>query len=84
MRYHFFLHYGWFFQNLEKDFIPILLHTTVNQTKFQFAAQSLRRKGPIILGVEFWGKFKKPALGRLNLRNASNNLRNAEHSNFIS
>ena len=29
MRYHFFLHYGWFFQNLEKDFIPILLHTTV-------------------------------------------------------
>ena len=30
MRYHFFLHYGWFFQNLEKDFIPILLHTTVS------------------------------------------------------
>ena len=29
MRYHFFLHYGWFFQNLEKVFIPILLHTTV-------------------------------------------------------
>ena len=29
MRYHFFLHYGWFFQNLEKDFIPILLHMTV-------------------------------------------------------
>ena len=29
MRYHFFLHYGWFFQNLEKDFIPILLHRTV-------------------------------------------------------
>ena len=29
MRYHFFLHYGWFLQNLEKDFIPTLLHTTV-------------------------------------------------------
>ena len=30
MRYHFFLHYGWFLQNLEKDFIPTLLHTTVH------------------------------------------------------
>ena len=29
MRYHLFLHYGWFLQNLEKDFIPTLLHTTV-------------------------------------------------------
>ena len=29
MRYHFFLHYGWFLQNFEKDFIPTLLHTTV-------------------------------------------------------
>ena len=29
MRYHFLLHYGWFLQNLEKDFIPTLLHTTV-------------------------------------------------------
>ena len=31
MRYHFFLHYGWFLQNLEKDFIPTLLHTTVGR-----------------------------------------------------
>ena len=30
MRYHFFLHYGWFLQNFEKDFIPTLLHTTVD------------------------------------------------------
>ena len=29
MRYHFFLHYGWFLQNFEKDFIPTLLHMTV-------------------------------------------------------
>ena len=33
MRYHFFLHYGWFFQNFEKDFIPTLLHTTVRRKK---------------------------------------------------
>ena len=30
MRYHFFLHYGWFLQSFEKDFIPTLLHTTVD------------------------------------------------------
>ena len=42
------------------------------------------RNGPIRLGVEFWGKFKKPALGRSNLRNAQKNLRNAERSNYQS
>ena len=29
MRYHLFLHYGWFLQNLGKDFIPSNMHTTV-------------------------------------------------------
>ena len=29
MRYHLFLHYGWFLQNLGKDFIPSIMHTTV-------------------------------------------------------
>ena len=29
MRYHFFLQYGWFLQNLGKDFIPTNMHTTV-------------------------------------------------------
>ena len=42
------------------------------------------RNGPIRLGVEFWGKFKKQALGRSNLRNASKNLINAEGSDFQS
>ena len=36
MRYHFFLHYGWFLQNFEKDFIPTLLHTTVSQKSILF------------------------------------------------
>ena len=29
-------------------------------------------------GTEFWGKFKKRAVGRSNLRNTSTNLRNAQ------
>ena len=28
-RYHLFLHFGWFFQNREKDFIPTLLQKNV-------------------------------------------------------
>ena len=30
MRYHFFLYYGWFLQNLRKDFIQTNMHTTVH------------------------------------------------------
>ena len=30
MRYHFFLHYGWFFQNLRKEAVQTFMHTTVN------------------------------------------------------
>ena len=29
MRYHFFLHYGWFFQNLGKKAVRTFMHTTV-------------------------------------------------------
>ena len=32
LRYHFFLHCRWFLRNLEKDFIPTLMHTTVYST----------------------------------------------------
>ncbi len=42
------------------------------------------RNGPIRLSAEFWGKFKKRALGRSNLRNTSKNLRNAQCSDFQS
>jgi hypothetical protein len=31
MRYHFFLYYGYFLQNLRKDFIRTNMHTTVHQ-----------------------------------------------------
>ena len=33
MRYHFFLHYGWFPQNLGKDFIRTNMHTTVTSAE---------------------------------------------------
>ena len=29
MRYHFFLHYGWFFQNLGEEAVRTFMHTTV-------------------------------------------------------
>ena len=29
MRYHFFLHYGWFSQNLGKEAVRTFMHTTV-------------------------------------------------------
>ena len=32
MRYHFFLHYGWFFQNLGKEAVRTFMHTTVAHT----------------------------------------------------
>ena len=38
MRYHLFLHYEWFLQNLEKDFIRINMHTT----EMQFSLLNLR------------------------------------------
>ena len=34
MRYHLFLHYGWFLQNLGKDFIQTNMHTTVQNFYF--------------------------------------------------
>ena len=33
MRYHLFLQYGWFLQNLGKDLIRTNMHTTVGGTK---------------------------------------------------
>ena len=33
MRYHFFLHYGWFLQNLGKEAVQTNMHTTVHTSK---------------------------------------------------
>ena len=43
MRYHFFLHYGWFLQNLEKDFIStLLLHQNCFISSLTFTNLQLR------------------------------------------
>ena len=42
------------------------------------------KNGHIRNGAEFWGKFKKRALGSSNLRNAFKNIRNAQCSDFQS
>jgi len=39
-------------------------------TYVAYTQSPIIRNGPIRLGIEFWGKFKKRALGRSNLRNA--------------
>ena len=36
MRYHFFLTYGWFFQNLGKEAVRTFMHTTVGTSKLTF------------------------------------------------
>ena len=37
MRYHFFLHYGWFFQNLGKEAVRNFMHRTVHDIFFKYA-----------------------------------------------
>ena len=41
MRYHSFLHYGWFLQNLGKYFIPTNMHTTVVMSSYYVELESL-------------------------------------------
>ena len=55
MRYHSFLHYGWFLQNLGKDFIPTNMHTTVlpmtNQLITSSQDESLKLKWWLMLFI---------------------------------
>ena len=46
MRFHLFLHYGWFLQNLGKDFIRTNMHTTVHSisTTFNYLFNFLEKK----------------------------------------
>ena len=58
MRYHLFLHYGWFLQNLGKDFIQTNMHTTVYVIWFWKTAGNLKN-------VRFQGYFYLLKLGGL-------------------
>ena len=44
MRYHLFLHHGWFLQNLGNDPIPTYMHTTVNLPEFTQFVQLMNRQ----------------------------------------
>ena len=41
MRYHFFLHYGWFFQNLGKEGQRTFMHTTVSYLELELELELL-------------------------------------------
>ena len=56
-----------------------LVHPTIPYTQYPII-----RNGLIRNSAEFLGKFKKRALGRSNLRNASKNLRNGQCSDLQS
>ena len=49
-----------------------LEHTNLTSDR-KYTQSPIITNGPIRLGPEFWGKFKKRVLGRSNLRNASKN-----------
>ena len=46
MRCHFFLHYGWFFQNLGKEAVRTFMHTTVNIQSWIYQ-----------LGIPWWSEW---------------------------
>ena len=48
----------------------------------QYTQYPIIRNSVIRNSAQFWGKFKKRALGRSNLRKISKNLRNAQCSDF--
>ena len=54
------------------------------EVKFIYTQYPIIRNGLIRNSAEFLGKFKKRALSRSNLRNASKNLRNGQCSDFQS
>ena len=75
--------------NLRDNHDPHLVVLTKYKGFFLFATHTymqypIIRNGHIRNRAEFWGKSKKQALGRSNLRNASKNLRNAQCSDFQS
>ena len=60
------------------------LESIWNQSESKYTQYPIIRNGLIRNSAEFLGKFKKRALGRSNLRNASKNLRNGQCSDFQS
>ena len=60
--------------------VIVILFVLVNY----YTQYPIIRNGLIRNSAEFFGKFKKQALGRSNLRNTSKSFRNAQCSDFQS
>ena len=52
MRYHFFLHYGWFFQNLGKEAVRTFMHTNVS-----INSQMTKRQSRLLFRLELRSEF---------------------------
>ena len=59
------------------EYVDSASNSLEKKSSVNYMQSPIIRNGPIRLSAEFWGKFKKRALGRSNLRNASKKLRNA-------
>ena len=76
--------------NIESNWFNLLgriilkLEEEIEQRRDFYMQHPIIRNGHIRNRAEFLGKFKKRALGRSNLRNASKNLRNGQRSDFQS
>ena len=47
MRDHFFLHYGWFFQNLGKEAVRTFMHTTVSIIELKLKILIMNKNVPL-------------------------------------
>ena len=61
-----------------------IAQNVIDGPQYNYTQYPIIRNGLIRNSAEFLGKFKKRALSRSNLRNASKNLRNGQCSNFQS
>ena len=67
MRYHFFLHYGWVFQNLGKEAVRTFMHTTVRMN-IEGMRWSFIRGAMKVLQFNFeecWAVFITHCLGKI-------------------
>ena len=64
MRYHVFLHYGWFFQNLGKEAIQTFMHRTVASSKdskhFRLGHLTFKVKDVKVFSIYIFEKFVMP------------------------
>ena len=76
--------YSWSGRERKQRWSRNLDSKLIHRVLYGYTQYPIIRNGLIRNNAEFLGKFKKQALGRSNLRNASKNLRNSQCSDFQS